>query len=384
MYRLDLTPHVQRYKQKKSCWCGEACAQMTRNGYPDAAGPRYYSQEALYDKIQAFNGNEPWYTTPHGMRGCLQSDSEPPVNWVEHMNPNRDEVMSFLVFGMYRNGFPTPVIVDEGGHWVVVVGWKTDVKPLPGRTPNLKFIHYLDPSDTGGGASHTFMPACQWFSEHWGGPIAVKGTWKGKYVAIGQGPDQTQEVNVMPCPDKDKTTTENGHVLTAEEAKKFATVSIKKLQLAKEPGYGILSDPSLEISDPLLTTDKPHRESSDETPQFYIVPFGIKNERTESGAPLVRLCILIDAYTGEFEEMTAFDKPVVYLTNQQAVNVVAAALNVAPAELHDADVTLMFQSSEISHVRAYPFWRVIVKDRSYYVDQKGKLYGSLFRGRPGN
>ena len=82
--------------------------------------------------------------------------------------------------------------------------------------------------------------------------------------------------------------------------------------------------------------------------------------------------------------MTAFDKPVVYLTNQQAVNVVAAALNVAPAELHDAVVTLMFQSSEISHVRAYPFWRVTVKDRSYYVDQKGKLYGSLFRGRPGN
>jgi len=184
--------------------------------------------------------------------------------------------------------------------------------------------------------------------------------------------------------DKDKNTSESPHVLTAEEAKKRATDSIEELQLAEEPGYGLLSDPNLEISAPLLTTDKPDRKSPIQTPQFYIVPFGIKNERTESGAPLVRLCILIDAYTGEFEEMTAFDKPVVYLTNQQAVNVVAAALNVAPAELHDAVVTLMFQSSEISHVRAYPFWRVTVKDRSYYVDQKGKLYGSLFRGRPGN
>lgn len=184
--------------------------------------------------------------------------------------------------------------------------------------------------------------------------------------------------------DKHKTTAESRDVLTAEEAKKRAMDSIAELQLAEEPGYGLLSDPNLEISDPLLTIDKPDRQSPDHTPQFYIVPFGIKNERTESGAPLVRLCILIDAYTGEFEEMTAFDKPVVYLTIQQAINVVAAALNVAPADLHDADVTLMFQSSEISHVRAYPFWRVVIKDRSYYVDQKGKLYLRLFRGRPGN
>src|SRR5437879_7367181 len=151
--------------------------------------------------------------------------------------------------------------------------------------------------------------------------------------------------------DKGKKTRESPHVWTAEKAKKRATDRIEELQLAEEPGYGLLSDPNLEISTPFLTTDKPDRKSPIQTPQFYIVPFGIKNERTESGAPLVRLCILIDAYTGEFEEMTAFDKPVVYLTNQQAVNVVAAALNVAPAELHDAVVTLMFQSSEISHVQ---------------------------------
>ena len=389
MYRLDLSANVQRYQQEEDDWCGEACAQMTRNGYPTAAGPRYYPQAAFYNKIQAANGantgpDKVWATTPHGMRGCLQSDSEAPVNWVEHVNPNRNEVISFIVFGMYSKGFPTPVIVDEGGHWVVVVGWKTDVEPLAGSTPKLRSIHYLDPSNTDGGSSHTMMPASRWFSQHWDEPIAVPGTWKGEYVAIGQGPDPTYEVNMMPeSPDKGKTTTESRHVLTAEEAKKRATGSIEELQLAEEPGYGLLSDRNLEISEPLLTTDKPHRESP-ETPQFYIVPFGIKNERTESGAPLVRLCILIDAYTGEFEEMTAFDKPVVYLTNQQAVNVVAAALNVAPAELHDAVVTLMFQSSEISHVRAYPFWRVIVKDRSYYVDQKGKLYGSLYRGRPGN
>lgn len=196
MYRLDLTANVQRYPQEETDWCGEACAQMTRTGYPMAAGRRYYSQAAFYNKIQAANGattdpDKVWATTPHGMQGCLQSDSEPPVNWVEHVNPDGNEVISFIVFGMYSKGFPTPVIVDEGGHWVVVVGWKTDVEPLPGSTPKLRFIHYLDPDSTGGGSSHTMMPASRWFSEHWDNPIAVPGTWEGKYVAIGQALDPT-------------------------------------------------------------------------------------------------------------------------------------------------------------------------------------------------
>ena len=52
---------------------------------------------------------------------------------------------------------------------------------------------------------------------------------------------------------KHKTTTESRDVLTAEEAKERATDSIAELQLTEEPGYGLLSDPNLEISDPLLT-----------------------------------------------------------------------------------------------------------------------------------
>jgi len=82
--------------------------------------------------------------------------------------------------------------------------------------------------------------------------------------------------------DKDKITTERRQVLTPEDAKKRATDSIEELQLAEEPGYGLLRDPNCELWDPLLTIHKPDRESPNQTPQFYIVPFGIKNELTES------------------------------------------------------------------------------------------------------
>jgi hypothetical protein len=192
MYRLDISTNVQRYQQQNDDWCGEACAQMTRNGYPNAADRRYYTQAALYNKIQAFNysctdADRQWYTNPHGMQGCLQSVSEAPVDWVEYANPDRDEATLFLVFGMYTEKFPTPVVVDEGGHWVVVVGWKTDVEPVVGSHPTLKFIHYLDPNSRDGGSSHTMIRASKWFHQHWDNPIVIPGTWEGKYVVIGQG-----------------------------------------------------------------------------------------------------------------------------------------------------------------------------------------------------
>ena len=292
MYSLDIGANVQRYQQEEDNWCGEACAQMTRNGYPNAADRRYHTQTILYNKIQAANysktvADKKWATNPHGMQGCLQSDSNAPVAWVEHVTPNRDEAMSFLLFGMYRKRFPTPVVVDEGGHWVVVVGWKTDVEPVAGSSPRLRFIHYLDPNSTDGGSCHTMMKASIWLDQHWNEPILVPGTWKGKYVAIGQGPGPMEEVNVISKSNyKHKTTTENRQVLAPEEAKKRAIDSIEELRLAEEPDYGLLSAPNREIQDPLLTIDKPDRESPNQTSQFYIVPFGIKNESTQSGTPL--------------------------------------------------------------------------------------------------
>jgi len=44
----------------------------------------------------------------------------------------------------------------------------------------------------------------------------------------------------------------------------------------------------------------------------------------------------------------------------------------------------MFQPSEITHIRAYPFWKVAVKERVLYVDQLGKLYKTIEPARPGD
>jgi hypothetical protein len=66
------------------------------------------------------------------------------------------------------------------------------------------------------------------------------------------------------------------------------------------------------------------------------------------------------------------------------LDVVASALQTEGRELKDADVTLMFQPSDISHIRAYPFWRVTTSRRTFYVDQLGMLYGKLLASVPGD
>jgi len=73
-----------------------------------------------------------------------------------------------------------------------------------------------------------------------------------------------------------------------------------------------------------------------------------------------------------------------HLTEKEALNVVAAALKVAPSGLRNVEATLMFRPGDITHVRTYPFWRVRVGDRTLYVDQLGTLYDKLLPAIPGD
>jgi MreB/Mbl protein len=66
------------------------------------------------------------------------------------------------------------------------------------------------------------------------------------------------------------------------------------------------------------------------------------------------------------------------------LEVVAWAFQTEPGQLQDPETTLMFQPSDIGHIRAYPFWRVKLGRRTVYVDQLGTLYGKLLPSIPGD
>ena len=93
---------------------------------------------------------------------------------------------------------------------------------------------------------------------------------------------------------------------------------------------------------------------------------------------------MVNAFDGAFEEVTAFGQPIRYLSRREALAVVASVLHRDYRQLKDMEATLRFEPGEITHIRAYPFWEIKLRDRSVYVDQTGKLYGKFLPSIPGD
>ena len=190
MYKKDISNNVPQFGQEDDFWCGGACAQMTLDGFPDPADRRYYFQKDLMANIDLHNNNPPggpnWATSPDGLQGCLQSlSTSRPVQWVEFVNADREKALKFLLLGMTSEEFPTPVMIDQGRHWVVVVGWETDVKPSHANHPTLQHIRYLDPLPLNIGSTN-FISAKIWNRKHWNKPVAVPGKWFKNFVVVGR------------------------------------------------------------------------------------------------------------------------------------------------------------------------------------------------------
>jgi hypothetical protein len=365
---------------------------MSRNGYPNAADRLLYTQLDMWNSIQANNSTAAadagWCTDPHGLRGCLQSAANPSgVHWSEFANTSRDGLLFSTLYWMNIREFPSPTLVNQGGHWVVIVGWTTDVAPVAGSSPTLQSIHYLDPEPHNVGTDTT-MTAAQWYGGPWNGAVMYSGTWLNEYVAIVEPPLQKGRVRVKPVKRS------GSKLLTATQAVAAARRWVDEMNLAETPKYSLLARRDVEVHEPLLVREGPpipptpnrSRGQSNRGPaiHYYIVPFGIRGETNERGGPHARVCVLVNGYTGAFEEVTSFGTPVRYLTGDEALNVVAAALRISRRKLKRSDASLMFQAGDITHVRTWPFWKVDVADRTLYVDQLGKLYGKLLPASPGD
>jgi hypothetical protein len=388
MYTVDLSGNVPLFGQEMCYWCGAASAQMTRDGYPSAADRVYYTQTYLWNVIQAHNSTNPadvgWATDPLGLNGCLQSLSSAPVNWVQYPAASAAQVMFFMLHWMDIERYPSPVLVNQGGHWVVVVEWETDVQPITGSTPTLQLIRFYDPEPHNKGTDTT-MSGAQWYGGPWNGPVMYAGTWLNNYVAVVEPPVPKGEAKIV-------TANRIGdRLLTPAQALDFAGRWIEERRLHEKPQYRLLRHSDVRPSTPLLVREHTPQPKGGEPPKmteraphYYIVPYGLKNEFGPQGSPLVRICVLVNGYTGAFEEVTKFGEPVRYLSQEEALNTVATALRVDREALKNAKATLMFQPGEITHVRTYPFWQVEYNNRFLYVDQLGRIYTHLQPSIPGD
>lgn len=188
MPKADVGPNVKIFLQENALFCGEANAKMARNGYPDPGNRVPYDQKYLSNIIKAHNSNRnddkrKWNTDPEGLRLCLQLLSSSPVNWVECASTDRWETQQFILQCIGQEKFPTPVLINRGFHWVLVVGWETTV--AAGGVENLKFVHYYDPQQDCKGADTT-ATSTVWNSPKSFSAVQIKGTWVNRFVAVGQ------------------------------------------------------------------------------------------------------------------------------------------------------------------------------------------------------
>ena len=173
-------------------------------------------------------------------------------------------------------------------------------------------------------------------------------------------------------------------LLSATEAVEHAKRWIAELKVAEQAKYSLLSHRDVVNHEPMLVREETAGKRTKNIPHYYIVPFGFSREISDRGSSLARVCVLVNAFTGQLEEVSSFGSPIRYVTKEEALNIVAAALQTDREKVQNADVTLMFQPGDITHIRTYPFWRVTLNKRNYYIDQLGKLYGKLLPAIPGD
>jgi hypothetical protein len=379
---------------------------MIMNGYPNAADRIWITQGPpavgppvnpnCWDTIQANNRTtEPvnWCTDPEGLRDCLRSLNPPPSGtWNIHMNANRNTVMFNIMYWMNRNQYPVAALINEGGHWVVIIGFESDIEPIAGSAPALQEITYHDPEPHNVGSTITKTGA-QWYADEWDGAIRYAGTWLDTYVAVIEPPKEGKV--------KVKMVERIGEkILKTTEVLKFVNKWIKELDLAKKPRCQILGRKGVQALEPILVHEAVKGESSTNRsklakqrqvkPSYYLVPFGLEKETGPCQEPVARLGIIVNAYTGKFEEIGAFGKPVSYLPKTTAVKIAVKALGLPDDRIEkmvkagEISAAMMFQHSELTHIRIYPFWKIVIKDKTLYVDQLGKLYNTIVPSRPGD
>jgi hypothetical protein len=374
-YEVQLT--VPLYGQENNIYAGPACAQMIMDSYP--VDPEYFEQSVIWASIQSHNSGEPgWATDPMGMKGALLELKNPPIGtWSIMSYDVKENLMFQIMFWMNYNDYAVPTLVNSGYHWVDVVGYVSDIEPTGGSGAVLQEITINNPWPIGSGQTET-MAAEIWYNSedpysYWANPVANPGTWFDKYVAVIEPPEAEGGVSFIPV--NRRGTIE----ITSQEALQYAETWINQLNLAeKDPSYADLNNEDRENYGPLLVREGLSFGRTDrDVPYYYIIPYYVSTSDTVFAADNlvdgVKVCVIVNAFTGNYEEVASFRNPIRYVYEDEALQIAAEALGVETKALAG---TLVYVPCALSQSRICPFWEIMFKEKEtfVYVDQLGNLY----------
>ncbi len=363
-----LTLNVPLYGQDTGYYCGAASSQMIMMGYPSLASRQCYTQDFIYNAIQATKQDNGFYTDPDGLRDTLMNLNPPPAagHFSLFSNANRDTIMHDMLYWMSIRSYPSAALINGGAHWVVITGFQTDINPQTGNAV-LQSIDVNDPApadiaphdnpcttanegNEGGTIRH--VTGASWFSNDWQNPNGYGTKWLNQYVAVVEPPSVKGSITA-------KQEVEKGEVISAEEALKLSLRHVKERKLAERKEFRYLSKTRPTRA---LLVNKRHKG-------YYIVPFEDENRR----APLA---VLLNAYTGDFQEIGAFRHPIEYLSQQEAVDIAVCSIRKKPARR--PVVELEYAVSEQMKSRYRPLWKVTMAEEKTpiirYISQLGEVF----------
>lgn len=357
---LEVANTIPSYCQETNIWCGAATAQMILEGYPGGV-EHPYTQTHIWNRIQVHKDDPgvSWATDPDGLKDTLMElGGDPGVGWSIHANPTAGSLMHAAAYWITRLHFPVAALVYGFQHWVAITGITTDADPTLATDTILQFIEIIDPwnlpcsAAISGGVKST-MSGSNWYTNYWYTPGNYPASkWYGNYVAVIEPP-------LVKGTAKAPKQLEIGEAISESFAKEQALMWIKKLRLNERESYTILR--KIKPLKPLLV--------SKERKGYYIVPFGYEEGQLSQAA------VLINAYDGDFQEVGVFQKPIAYLTEEEAVRIALDYLCTCKAK---SEAQLIFQPSAQTKSRFLPLWEVIVEELgAVYVTQEGKVFKKL-------
>lgn len=359
---LETPNTVPSYCQETSIWCGAATAQMILEGYPGGV-EHAFSQTYIWNRIQVHKDDPGvnWATDPDGLKDTLMElGGDPGVSWSIFANASAQTLTHSVTYWMTNQEFPTAVLVYGFQHWVMIDGFTTDADPTQQSTVTLQYIEIVDPwnppcpAATSGGV-RSLMSGSNWYANYWYSPGNIAASkWDGNYIAV-----------VEPPPSRGMATApkqmEKGRVISAERAREAAMRAFKELRVERRAPYSILRR-----SKPLHSLLVNQQRKG-----YYIVTLGYQEGGFCQGA------VLVNAYDGEFQEVGVFEKPLQYLSEDQAVRRAVSYLCACDAGRKEIRANLVFEPSEQTQTRFLPVWKIAVRESTVYVTQDGAIFDLL-------
>jgi len=174
--------------------------------------------------------------------------------------------------------------------------------------------------------------------------------------------------------------------ISSAEALQYSESAKLLLNLgAKHPSYAALNDRDTNTLEPILVREESGLFTAvdEQVPYYYIIPYAAKEDNvlsaidTNQTSDRSSISIVVNAFTGNFEQVSAFGGAIRYLPEDEAIKIAVDALTLSDANIKAIQAEMVYTPCSITSSRANPFWKITVtseKSMVVYVDLEGNVH----------